>query len=181
MATRKLLCAIAAAAMVAFAPACKSKKPTDDFVHVDVYGQMDSRYEPILESRFRTFSRLHAKLPTGRKILVSEVMEGNFYDRLPDPNYRAQAQVIVLNSEQEAAADPSLATEFVHSRKSCSDQIPCYLLIPNTVSGEQREAAQQLLDFVAPAVPTPSSTPASTQSAPPDAPAPAPSTPPSPQ
>jgi hypothetical protein len=95
------------------ATACKSKKPTDDFVHVDVYGQMNSRYEPILESRFRSFSRERAKLPTGRKILVSEVMEANFYDRLADPAYRGQAQVIVLNSEQEAAVDPNLATEFV--------------------------------------------------------------------
>ena len=186
MINRKLLSAIATAATLASAPACKSRKPADDLVHVDVYGQMNSRYEPLLESRFRTFSRLHAKLPTGRKILVSEVMEANFYDRLADPAYRAQAQIIVLNSEEEAAADPNLATEFVHARKSCNDQIPCYLLIPNTVSGEQRDAAQQLLDFVAPPqAPTPmpaaptAETPAPVGESP--ASAPAPSTQPSAQ
>ena len=139
------------------ATACKSKKPADNFVHVDVYGQMNSRYEPILESRFRSFSRERAKLPTGRKIMVSEVMEANFYDRLADPAYRGQAQVIVLNSEQEAAVDPNLVTEFAHARKACSDQLPCYLLIPNSVAGEQRDAAQQLLDYLAPAVAPPAS------------------------
>jgi hypothetical protein len=156
----RTLCALTGALGLLMATACKSKKPADDFVHVDVYGQMNSRYEPILESRFRSFSRERAKLPTGRKILVSEVMEANFYDRLADPAYRGQAQVIVLNSEQEAAADPSLATEFVHARKACSEQIPCYLLIPNSVGGEQRDAAQQLLDYLAP-VATPPASPAS--------------------
>jgi hypothetical protein len=151
----RTLCALTGALLMA--TACKSKKPTDDFVHVDVYGQMNSRYEPILESRFRSFSRERAKLPTGRKILVSEVMEANFYDRLADPAYRGQAQVIVLNSEQEAAVDPNLATEFVHARKACSEQIPCYLLIPNSVGGEQRDAAQQLLDYLAPVAAPPAS------------------------
>jgi hypothetical protein len=148
------------------ATACKSKKPADNFVHVDVYGQMNSRYEPILESRFRSFSRERAKLPTGRKIMVSEVMEANFYDRLADPAYRGQAQVIVLNSEQEAAVDPNLVTEFAHARKACSDQIPCYLLIPNSVAGEQRDAAQQLLDYLAPVAAAPPAGAPPPQSAP---------------
>jgi hypothetical protein len=55
-----------------------------------------------------------------------------------------------VTAEQEAAVDPNLAAEFVHARKGCTEQIPCYLLIPNSVSGEQREAAQQLLDYLAP-------------------------------
>jgi hypothetical protein len=166
--TPKTLCALTAAVVLLLATACKSRKPADDFVHVDVYGQMNSRYEPILEARFRSFSRERAKLPTGRKIMVSEVMEANFYDRLADPAYRGQAQVIVLNSEQEAAVDPNLATEFVHARKACTEQIPCYLLIPNSVGGEQRDASQQLLDYLAPvqappATPQTSSAPSATQ------------------
>jgi len=158
---------LACAAAFFLMTACKNKKPADNFVHVDVYGQMNSRYAPILESRFRSFSRERAKLPSGRKIMVSEVLEANFYDRLPDPAYRRQAQVIVLNSEQEASADPGLVTEFVHARKACTEQIPCYLLIPNSVAGEQRDAAQQLLDYIAPALAPPSSPPSSSPAAPP--------------
>ena len=146
---------LACAAALLLLSACKSKKPVDNFVHVDVYGQMNSRYEPFLTAKFRTFSRERAKLPSGHKIMVSEVMEANFYDRLADPAYREQAQMIVLNSEQEAAVDPNLATEFAHSRKACTPQIPCYLLVPNSVGGEQREAAQQLLDYLSPVVATP--------------------------
>jgi hypothetical protein len=142
--------ALSCAAALLLLSACKDKKPADNYVHVDVYGQMNSRYAPILTSRFQSFSHGHATLPTGRKILVSEVMEGNFYDHLADPAYREQAQMIVLNSEQEAAVDPNLATEFTHARKGCTEQIPCYLLIPNSVGGEQRDAAQQLLDYLAP-------------------------------
>jgi hypothetical protein len=147
---------------------CKKTKEPDNYVHVDVYGQMNSRYEPILAARFRSFSREHAMLPSKRKILVGEVLEANFYDRLADPAYREQAQMIVLNSEQEAAVDPNLAAEFVHARKACTEQIPCYLLIPNSVSGEQREAAQQLLDYLAPVAATPPApaAPASTTSDP---------------
>ena len=154
-----LALALCAAALLTVA-ACKKAKPQDNFVHVDVYGQMNSRYEPVLASRFRAFSHDRATLPSGRKILVGEVLEATFYDRLADPAYREQAQLIVLNSEQEAAVDPNLAAEFVHARKGCSEQIPCYLLIPNSVSGEQREAAQQLLDYLAPvAAAAPASTP----------------------
>ena len=149
-----LKCALAAACSlgVALTPGCKTKEK-DNFVHVDVYGQMNSRYESILASRFRAFSRQKATLPTGRKILVGEVLEANFYDQLANPDYRSKAQVIVLNSEKEASVDPSLAAEFERARKACTEQIPCYLLIPNSVSGEQRDAAQQLLDFVAPLPP----------------------------
>ena len=142
--------------------ACKKTKEQDNFVHVDVYGQMNSRYQPVLTSRFRAFSHDRATLPSGRKILVGEVLEATFYDRLADPAYRERAQMIVLNSEQESAVDPNLATEFIHARKACTEQIPCYLLIPNSVSGEQREAAQQLLDYLAPVAaeaPAPASTP----------------------
>jgi len=100
--------------------ACKAKNRSNNFVHVDVYGQMNSRYEPFLTAKFRSFSHERATLPSGRKIMVSEVLEANFYDRLPDPAYRERAQMIVLNSEQEAAVDPNLVTEFAHARKACS-------------------------------------------------------------
>jgi hypothetical protein len=63
--------------------------------------------------------------------------------------------MIVLNSEQEAAVDPNLASEFAHARKACTPQIPCYLLVPNSVGGERRDAAQQLLDYLAPVVAAP--------------------------
>src|SRR5258708_8313885 len=129
--TFRTRCVLTGAVGLLMATACKSKKPADDFVHVDVYGQMNSRYEPILESRFRSFSREHAKLPAGRKIMVSEVMEADFYDRLADPAYRGQAQVIVLNSEQEAAADPNLVTQVAHPRKACHGPTPFYLLTPH--------------------------------------------------
>lgn len=145
------------AVAVSTGSACKKAKAPDNYVHVDVYGQMNSRYEPLLAARFRAFSRERATLPSKRKIMVGEVLEANFYNRLADPAYREQAQMIVLNSEQEAAVDPSLATEFAHARKACTEAIPCYLLIPNSVSGEQRDAAQQLLDYLAPA---PASAPA---------------------
>ena len=160
---REMALTLCAIALVLFVAGCKGKKQ-DDFVHVDVYGQMDARYYPILASRLRVFSHERAKLPTGRKILVSAVMEADFYSHLADPSYRAKAQMIVLNSEQEAAVDPNLASEFVHARKGCAEQIPCYLLIPNSVSGEQRQAAQQLLDYLAPvvAVAPPASPPADT-------------------
>ncbi len=150
---------VVCAATLLLGPGCKKTKVPDNFVHVDVYGQMNSRYEPILTSRFRTFSHDRATLPTGRKILVGEVLEATFYDQLADPAYREKAQLIVLNSEQEAAVDPNLAAEFAHARKGCTEQIPCYLLIPNSVSGEQRDAAQQLLDYLAP-VAVPAAVPA---------------------
>ena len=153
---RAIALTICAAWLVLCATGCRKKeKEKDNYIHVDVYGQMDARYYPILASRFRIFSHDHAKLPTGHKILVSAIMEAEFYDHLADPDYRARAQMIVLNSEREAAVDPSLAAEFVHARKGCNEQIPCYLLIPNSVAGEQREAALQLLDFLAPVVATP--------------------------
>ena len=153
---RKTILAVAFCAAAGLsATACKKTKAPDNFVHVDVYGQMNSRYEPVLTARFRSFSHDRATLPSGHEILVGEVLEATFYDRLADPAYREQAQMIVLNSEQEAAVDPNLAAEFVHARKSCTEQIPCYLLVPNRVSGEQREAAQQLLDYLAPAAPAP--------------------------
>ncbi len=146
----RVLAMTACVAVALLATSCKKTKAPDNFVHVDVYSPMNARYEPILTSRFRSFSHERATLPSGRKILVGAVMEANFYDRLADPAYREQAQMLVLDSEQEAAVDPNLAAEFVHARKGCTEQIPCYLLIPNSVSGERREAAQQLMDYLVP-------------------------------
>jgi hypothetical protein len=145
---RRITFALGAAALLTLNTGCK-KTSKDNFVHVDVYGQAGARYYPILETRFRHFSRERAKMPSGRKIMVSSVMEELFESRLADSAYRSQAQVIVLSSEQEAAVDPNLAAEFTHARQGCNEKIPCYLLIPSSVAGEQREAAEQLVDYIA--------------------------------
>jgi len=139
--------------------ACKGKKTGRQLRPRGRLRTDESRYEPFLTAKFRSFSHERATLPSGRKIMVSEVLEANFYDRLPDPAYRERAQMIVLNSEQEAAVDPNLVTEFAHARKGLLAQIPCYLLVPNSVGGEQRDAAQQLLDYLAPVVTTPPTQP----------------------
>ena len=145
---RRIAYALGTAALLTLNTGCK-EGAKDNFVHVDVYGQAGARYDPILETRLRHFSRERAKMPSGRKIMVSSVMEEVFENRLADPAYRSQAQVIVLSSEQEAAADPNLAAEFIHARQGCNEKIPCYLLIPSSVAGEQREAAEQLVEYIA--------------------------------
>jgi hypothetical protein len=145
---RRITFALGAAALLTLHAGCK-KTTKDNFVHVNVYGQAGARYSPILVGRFHHFSHDRATLPSGRKIMVSSVMEELFESRLADSAYRAQAQVIVLSSEQEAAADPNLAAEFAHARQGCNEKIPCYLLIPSSVAGEQREAAEQLVDYIA--------------------------------
>ena len=144
---RRAVVTLGSAILLVFNAGCK-KSAQDNFVHVDVFGQAGARYYPILDARFRRFSRGHAALPTGRKIMASAVMEEDFAYRLADPSYRSQAQVIVLSSEQEAQADPSFAAEFAQARKACSEQIPCFLLVPASVTGEQRQAAEQLVDYV---------------------------------
>ena len=164
---RRTIFVVGAAILMIATAACK-KKAEDNFVHVDVYGQAGSRYYPILENRFRHFSRERATLPTGRKIMASAVMEANFDEHLADPSYRTQAQVIILSSEQEAQADPNLAAEFTQARKACSEQVPCFLLIPASVTGEQREAAEQLVDYIVAQTPKPTpvqDTPAQTNPA----------------
>jgi len=158
---RRITFALGAAALLTLNMGCK-KTSKDNFVHVAVYGQAEARYYPILETRFRHFSHDRATMPSGRKIMVSSVMEELFESRLADPNYRAQAQVIVLSSEQEASADPNLAAEFSHARQGCNEKLPCYLLIPSSVAGEQREAAEQLVDYIA----TQANPPASGQTSP---------------
>ncbi len=158
---RRIGFSLGAACLLALNTGCK-KGAKDNFVHVDVYGQAGARYYPILEDRFRHFSRERAKMLSGRKIMVSSVMEEVFENRLADPAYRAQAQVMVLSSEQEAAADPNLAAEFTHARQGCNEKIPCYLLVPSNVTGEQREAAEQLVDYIA----TQASQPVAAQTAP---------------
>ena len=145
---RRIAFALGAAALLTLNAGCK-KTSKDNFVHVDVYGQAGSRYYPILVGRFHHFSHDRATMPSGRKIMVSSVMEELFESRLADPAYRSQAQVIVLSSEQEAAADPNLAAEFARARQGCNEKIPCYLLVPSSVTGEQREAAEQLVDYIA--------------------------------
>lgn len=145
---RRIAFALTATSLLTLSLGCK-KSVQDNFVHVNVYGQAGARYYPILENRFRHFSRERAKMPSGRKIMVSSVLEEVFENQLADPAYRAKAQVIVLSSEQEAAADPNLAAEFAHARQGCNEKVPCYLLIPSSVAGEQREAAEQLVDYIA--------------------------------
>jgi hypothetical protein len=141
--------ALSAATLLAMNTGCKKGERKDNFVHVDVYGQAGARYSPILENRFLHFSRERSRLPSGHKIMVSSVMEEVFENQLADPAYRGKAQVLVLDSEQQASADPNLAAEFSNARQGCSEKLPCYLLVPNSVTGEQREAALQFVDYAA--------------------------------
>jgi len=130
MMLNKLPLVLTCAAALLLLSACKGKKQVDNFVHVDVYGQMNSRYEPFLTAKFRSFSHERATLPSAGRSWFPRCWRPNFYDRLPDPAYRERAQMIVLNSEQEAAVDPNLVTEFAHARKACSTQIPATCSYP---------------------------------------------------
>ena len=125
-------------------------KPSTVVVHV--LRDLRSPYGSELDRRILDFQGSNPRLPSGQAMII-ESETGDYKEMLAKQGSGSEGvDVIILNSPDDAQANPALqlalpqAANICAGLKACPANLPA--IIPQQVSGAKRQAAQMFVDFL---------------------------------
>jgi hypothetical protein len=153
------------ALLVALLGACKPK-PKSPTVVVRVLRDLRSIYGSELDRRILEFQGSNPRLPSGEPVIVSSAT-GDYKDMLEKQTSGNQnIDVIILDAPEDAQASSALelavpqAANICAGLKACPANVPA--IIPQQITGIERQAAQLFIDFLQKPLPQDQAAPAST-------------------
>lgn len=119
---------------------------------VHVLRNLASPYGSEMDRRILEYQGSNPKLPSGQPIVIQS--ETDDYQEMLDKqdNTRTNVDVIVLDSADDVKSNPTLQTELPKATdvcaglQACPTNIPA--IIPAQITGAEREAAQNFVDFL---------------------------------
>ena len=99
----------------------------------------------VLARRIAYFQSLHVRTPNRRLIVVREAA-ADYAGALQQFNNVPAAELIILNSERDGDNNAKLQEELAHAIDIGTAGHRCLAFIPSWVSGDERLAAQMLLN-----------------------------------
>ncbi len=133
---------VAAALLLALLAGCNGP---DDTIVVHVFRDPAAPSAPVLARRIAYFQSLNVRTP-GRKLIVVSEVAADYHASLSDLGDASAPGLVILNSERDGEKNPRLQEELTHAIDICSDGQRCLAFIPSWVAGEQRVAAQMVLN-----------------------------------
>lgn len=116
-----------------------------DAVVVHVFRDASSPSASVLTRRIAYFRSLNVRTPSRRLIMIDE-FASDYPSNLSDLGSASMPELVILNSERDGEKNPRLQEELAHAIDLCSNNQRCLAFIPSWVSGEERTAAQMLLN-----------------------------------
>jgi hypothetical protein len=161
----RFLLAASLALLVALLGACKPK-PKSPTIVVRVLRDLRSIYGSELDRRILEFQGSNPRLPSGEPVVLSSAT-GEYKDMLEKQTSSSQnIDVIILDAPEDAQASSALelalpqAANICAGVKACPANVPA--IIPQQITGTDRQAAQMFVDFLQKASPQEQAAPAST-------------------
>lgn len=122
-------------------------------VTVRIFRDLNSPYARELDHRILEFQETNPHVSSGAPITL-ETYQGGQYGTLLQQhlNRDVTTEVVILNSAQDASANPAVQAELGHAVnicaavRACPAEVPAF--IPSSVVGAPAEAGQQLLSFL---------------------------------
>lgn len=117
-------------------------------VVVHVFRDPNGPVEPWLSKVLQQFET-EARTASGQKRIVVATAEPTRYaEALRDLGDGLRPALIILNSRDDAATNPTLSAELVGAESLCAPVTDCPAFVPSWTSGEQSQEAHRLLDFL---------------------------------
>ena len=116
-----------------------------DTVVVHVFRDPAASSAGVLARRIAYFQSLHVRTPSRRLIVVSET-PGEYTRMLSELGGAAAPELVILNSERDGEHNAKLQEELAHAIDLGTDGHRCLAFVPSWVSGDERLAAQMLLN-----------------------------------
>jgi hypothetical protein len=122
-------------------------------VAVRIFRDLNSPYARELDHRILEFQQTNPHVSSGAPITLETYQAGQYATFLQQHlNQDITTEVVILNSAQDASANPAVQAELGHAVnicaavRACPAEVPAF--IPSSVAGASAEAGQQLLSFL---------------------------------
>ena len=122
-------------------------------VAVRIFRDLHSPYARELDHRILEFQQTNPHVSSGAPITLETYQAGQYATFLQQHlNRDITTEVVILNSAQDAGANPAVQSEMGHAVnicaavRACPAEVPAF--IPSSVAGASAEAGQQLLSFL---------------------------------
>ena len=122
-------------------------------VAVRIFRDLNSPYARELDHRILEFQQTNPHVSSGAPITLQTYQAGQYATFLQQHlNRDITTEVVILNSAQDAGANPAVQSEMGHAVnicaavRACPAEVPAF--IPSSVAGASAEAGQQLLSFL---------------------------------
>jgi hypothetical protein len=138
------------AAMLVFA-SCERRQvsePPPDTVIVRVYRDRESDFARQLDRKFYEFTSAHHTTRSGKWIFIATVEPYHYAEELGGKVATIKPQLVVLDHASDASIIRGMDVNITQASSACGANRMCPTFIPSWVSGEQLEAAKQVLDAI---------------------------------
>ena len=137
----------AVAAMLVFASCERHQvsEPPPNTVIVRVYRDRDSDFARQLDRKFSEFTSAHHTTSSGKWIFIATVEPYHYVDELGGKVATIKPQLIVLDRASDAGLIRGMDVDVRRAVSACGANRMCPAFIPSWVTGEELEAAKQLL------------------------------------
>ena len=120
-------------------------RTSDHDVVVRIFRDPAAPSAALLARRIAYFQSLHVRTPNRRLIVISETV-ADYAGALREFDNLPAAELVILNSERDGEKNAKLQEELAHAIDIGADGHRCLAFIPSWVSGDERLAAQMLLN-----------------------------------
>lgn len=136
------------AAMLVFASCERHRVPSPDTVIVRVYRDRQSDFARQLDRKFYEFTSAHHATRSGKWIFIATVEPYHYAEELGGKVATIKPQLVVLDHASDASLIRGMDVDIAKAISACGANRMCPAFIPSWVSGEQLEAAKQVLDAI---------------------------------
>jgi hypothetical protein len=124
-------------------------EPPPDKVIVRVYRDREADFAHELDRGLYGFTRAHHTSGSGKWIWVATIEPFHYVEELGGKVAIIKPQLIVLDSASDASLIRGMDVNLTHAINACGPNRTCPAFIPSWVSGEELEAAKQVLAAIA--------------------------------
>ncbi|MGD0271912.1 MAG: hypothetical protein ABSB14_22795 [Candidatus Sulfotelmatobacter sp.] len=140
---------VAVLATVLASVSCERHRiPPPDTVVVRVYRDRESDFARQLDRKLYEFTSEHHTTRSGKWIFIATVEPHHYAEELGGKVATIKPQLVVLDQPRDASLIRGMDVNITRAISACGANRMCPTFIPSWVSGEQLEAAKQVLDAI---------------------------------
>lgn len=142
---------LGAVAAILISGSCERHQPSDtrtDIVIVRVYRDRDSDIARQLDRQLSDFTSAHHTTSSGKWIFTATVEPFNYTEELGGKVATIKPQLVVLDRASDAELIRGMDVDLKHAISACGANRSCPAFIPSWASGDELEAAKQVLNAI---------------------------------
>jgi hypothetical protein len=127
---------------------CQEAQRQDQLL-VHVFRDPDGPLEPWLSKALAEFQASDNAVFENKRIVIGTLETKNYFKSIPDLGKGLRPHLVILNPPQDGKSNPALSNQIASAVSLCKSGGTCPAFVTSWSSGEGREAALRVLEFLA--------------------------------